>query len=103
MDLHAGTEFAGHRIEGVAGRGGMGVVYRATGLRLKRQVALKLIIPELSNDEQFRARFERESETAASIRHPHVITIFGAGEEQGQLYVTMEYIDGTDLREMIVR
>jgi hypothetical protein len=101
MNLLVGAEFAGHRIEGVAGRGGMGVVYRATDLRLKRTVALKLIASELSDDDEFRLRFQRESQLAASIRHPNVITIFAAGEEQGQLFLTMEYIEGTDLRETI--
>ena len=70
----------------------MGVVYRATDLRLRRPVALKLIAPEFSGDEGFRKRFERESQTAAMIRHPHVITIFQAGEQDGSLYITMGYV-----------
>src|SRR4051812_30082483 len=81
----------------------MGVVYRATDLRLRRPVALKLIAPELSGNEDFRKRFERESQTAAMIRHPHVITIFHAGEHDGLLFITMDYIGGTDLRQMISR
>jgi serine/threonine protein kinase len=64
-------------------------------------VALKLIAPEFSGDEGFRRRFERESQTAAMIRHPHVITIFQAGEQDGSLYITMEYVEGSDLRQMI--
>ena len=60
MELSPGTEFAGHRIEAVAGRGGMGVVYRATHLALDRVVALKLIASALSGDESFRARFKQE-------------------------------------------
>lgn len=102
-DFAPGSEFAGHRVEAVAGRGGMGVVYRATDLRLRRTVALKLIAPELSEDPSFRTRFERESRTAAAIRHPNVITIFHAGEYDGLLYITMEYIEGTDLGDMITR
>jgi serine/threonine protein kinase len=93
--------FAGHRIDALAGRGGMGVVFRATDLRLNRTVALKLISPELSNDEGFRRRFQRESQTAASIRHPNVITIFHAGEEAGILFVTMDFIEGTDLSRLL--
>jgi serine/threonine protein kinase len=98
-----GSEIAGHRLEAVAGRGGMGVVYRATQLRLKRQVALKLIASDLAADPSFRERFEHESEIAAQIEHPHVIPLYEAGEENGQLYITMRYVEGTDLRAMISR
>jgi hypothetical protein len=103
MDISIGSVFAGHRIDGVAGRGGMGVVYKATHLALDRPVALKLIAPELTGDESFKARFKQEAMTAASIDHPNVIPIYDAGEEAGQLYVTMRYVPGTDLRAMIER
>jgi len=98
-----GSEIAGHRLDAVAGRGGMGVVYRATQLRLNRQVALKLIAADLASDPSFRERFEHESEIAAQIEHPHVIPLYEAGEQDGQLYITMRYVDGTDLRAMIER
>ena len=101
MELSPGTEFAGHRIDAVAGRGGMGVVYRATHLALDRVVALKLIASALSGDESFRARFKQESMTAASIDHPNVIPIYDAGEADGQLYITMRFVDGTDLRSAL--
>ena len=65
-----GTTFAGYRIEELVGRGGMGVVYRATDLSLERPVALKLIAPELAEDERFRSRFLREPRLAASLDHP---------------------------------
>src|SRR3954447_21138808 len=97
-ELRAGDEFGGHRIEGVLGRGGMGVVYRAVDLRLERVVALKLITPALSADEDFRRRFQRESQLAASVRQQNVVTIFQAGEAEGLLFVTMELIHGSDLR-----
>src|SRR4051794_40063836 len=100
-EVAIGSEFAGHRIDGIAGRGGMGVVYRATHLALNRPVALKLIAPELSEDEGFRTRFKQESMTAASIDHPNVIPIYHAGEEDGKLYITMRFVEGTDLRAMI--
>jgi hypothetical protein len=100
-EFTVGEEFAGHRIDGVAGQGGMGVVYRATDLRLKRPVALKLIAPRFAEDPDFRRRFEQESELAASIRHPNVITIYSAGEAEGSLYITMELVEGTDLKEVI--
>ena len=103
LNLQAGTVFAGHRIDELIGRGGMGVVYRATQLVLERTVALKLVAPERAVDEGFRERFKRESRLAASIDHPHVITIFEAGESDGQLYVTMRFVDGTDLDELLAR
>jgi Protein kinase domain len=101
--VEIGQVFAGHRIEAEAGRGGMGVVYVATHLALNRRVALKLIAPDLAADEDFRERFKQESMTAASIDHPNVISIYHAGEEDGKLYVTMRYVEGTDLRAMIAR
>ncbi len=100
-ELTIGSTFAGHRVDGVAGRGGMGVVYRATDLTLDRRVALKLIAPSLAADPVFRARFELECRLAAAIDHPHAVEPFRAGEERGQLYVTMRYVEGTDLRMLL--
>ena len=100
-DLAIGSTFAGHRIESIAGRGGMGVVYRATDLILDRRVALKLIVPGLAADPVFRARFERECRLAAALDHPHIVPIFRAGVEHGALYVTMRYVEGTDLRSLL--
>src|SRR3954468_22069718 len=100
-DLNPGAVFAGHRIEGVVGKGGMGVVYRATHLALDHVVALKVIAPDLAGDERFRRRFADESRIAVSIRHPNVVPIHHAGEEEGLLFVTMDLIDGTDLRGLL--
>src|SRR5215217_4957258 len=100
-DLQPGDVFAGHRIEGLAGRGGMGVVYRATELTLDRVVALKLIAPALAGDPDFRARFLRESRAAASIEHPNVLPIYYAGELDDELYIVMRYVDGQDLRTLV--
>src|SRR5947199_5506509 len=102
-ELRAGEEFAGHRIEGVLGRGGMGVVYRAVDLRLNRPAALKVITPALSADEDFRRRFQRESELAASVQQQNVVTIYQAGESDGLLFVTMALIEGMDLRGLITQ
>ncbi len=102
-DLSPGSEFAGHRIEGIAGSGGMGVVYRATHIALDLTVALKVIKPELAQDDSFRERFKRESRLAASIEHPNVLPVRHAGEEDGLLYITMRYVEGTDLAAMIAR
>ncbi len=100
-ELHPGDVVAGHRIDAVAGRGGMGVVYRATALDLGRTVALKLIAPALASDPAFRERFIRETRVAASIDHPNVIPLFSAGEEHGRLYIAMRYVDGDDLRTLV--
>src|SRR5262245_7452769 len=101
--LAVGATFADHAIEEVAGRGGMGIVYRAIDVRLKRQVALKIIAPEYSQDPDFRARFQSECQVAASIMHPNLIPIYTAGEEDGQLYVTMRYVHGSDLAHRLDR
>ena len=103
VELANGQVLAGYRIEGQVGRGGMGVVYRATQLALERPVALKLIAPDLAQDPDFRGRFKRESLTAAQIEHPHVIPVHEAGEADGQLFIAMRLIDGIDLREVIRR
>ena len=100
-DLEPGVEFAGYRIEGIIGRGGMGVVYLAEHAGLKRKVALKLLAPALAEDRRFRERFARESQLAASIEHPNVIPIYEAGEADGRLYIAMRYVDGTDLRTLL--
>lgn len=75
-ELAAGTQFAGYVIEGTAGRGGMGVVYRARQLRPSRIVALKVISPALAGDEGFRERFASESEIAASLEHSNVVPVY---------------------------
>lgn len=101
MQLAVGSHFAGHRIDALVGRGGQGIVFRATDRTLDRAVALKLIAPEASNDPVFRARFGRECRLAAAIDHPHVVEIFHAGEENGLLYLTMRYIDGSNLYTLL--
>ena len=98
-----GTAFGTYRVESLLGRGGMGVVYRATDLSLERPVALKLIAPELAEDESFRERFLREPRLAASLDHPNVIPIYEAGEHEGQLYLAMRYVEGSDLRTLLER
>jgi serine/threonine-protein kinase len=100
-DVLEGLHIAGCRIETVAGRGGMGIVYRATQLSLGRPVALKLIAPEHAADSDFRERFQRESRMAAAIDHPNVIPVYEAGEEDGRLYLVMRWVAGTDLHKLI--
>jgi predicted Ser/Thr protein kinase len=99
--LVLGEEFAGCRVEEVIGRGGMGVVYRGTDLTLERPVAIKLIAADRAGDEAARRRFEREARLTAAIDHPNVIPVYGAGEQNGDLYLVMRYVDGTDLQHRI--
>jgi len=93
--------FAGYRIERILGRGGMGIVYLASERRLERSVALKVIRPEIADDRRFRDRFRLESRTAASIEHPRVVTVYGAGEHDGLLFVAMRYVPGFDLQRLV--
>jgi YVTN family beta-propeller protein len=79
----------------------MSVVYQAEDLRLKRKVALKLLAPELAEDQRFRDRFLRESELAASLDHPNIVPIYAAGEADGQLYIAMRYVPGGDLKRLL--
>jgi serine/threonine protein kinase/glutamine cyclotransferase len=102
-DSRIGTEFAGYRIESVLGRGGMGVVYLATDTRLGRQVALKLLSPDLSSDQRFRDRFIQESRMAAGLEHHGIVPVHEAGEHEGQLYIAMRHISGDDLASLIER
>jgi hypothetical protein len=95
-----GTDFVGYRIDEEIGRGGMGVVYRAYDLRLKRTVALKLIAPEFAVDERFRERFARETELVMSLEHPNVVPIHDAGDVDRRLYLAMRLVD-SDLRKVL--
>jgi CHASE2 domain-containing sensor protein/predicted Ser/Thr protein kinase len=94
---------AGYRIEEVLGRGGMGVVYRATQLALGREVAIKLIATERSDDPVFRERFTSESRIAASIEHANVIPVYEAGEDDGLLFIAMRLVEGLDLGQLLAR
>lgn len=96
MPLTSGEHFAGYRILGILGSGGMGEVYLAQHPRLPRRDALKVLPTALSADEQYRERFNREAELAAALFHPHIVGIHDRGEHDGQLWISMDYIDGTD-------
>jgi serine/threonine protein kinase len=98
-----GIQITGYRIEARLGRGGMGEVYRAVQLSLGRKVALKVLAPELAADDVFRRRFLRESRIAAGIDHPNIIPIHETGEDGGLLYITMRYVDGSDLGRLLER
>jgi predicted Ser/Thr protein kinase len=96
-----GETFGGYTIESLLGRGGMGTVYLATHERLARKVALKVIAPDLAHDEDFRVRFLRESQLAASLDHPNVISIYDADEVDGVLYLAMRYVNGPSLQALL--
>ena len=96
-DPRIGTVIAGYRIEERMGRGGMGVVYRAEHLNLRRRAAIKIIAPDLAESEGFRERFTREARIAAALQHPNIVTVYDAGEVDGLLYLAMQYIEGNDL------
>src|SRR6266536_1837416 len=83
------------------GEGGMGVVYRAEDTRLNREVALKLIHPRHIKDEEARRRFIREAQAASGISHPNVCTIHSIEEEDGQLFLVLEYLEGKTLKEAL--
>ena len=93
-----GREIGSYRIESQVGEGGMGVVYKALDTRLNRPVAVKLLSDNLA-DAAARRRFQREAQTASSLNHPHILTVYDAGELDGRQYLVTEYIDGGTLSE----
>ena len=99
--LDTGTEVSRYRVEELVARGGMGLVYRARDVRLDRQVALKVLSPELSGDARFRERFVRESRLTAAVDHPHVIPVYEADEWNGLLYLAMRFVRGVDLHTVL--
>jgi Protein kinase domain len=99
--LPIGTTLAGYRVDGVLGQGGMGTVYEATQLSLDRVVALKLLAAHLSNDMAFRARFRREGQVQARLEHPHVVTVYEAGETEQGLFIAMRLVRGRTLKDLI--
>lgn len=95
--LANGALVCGYRIQAVLGSGGMGTVYLAADPALPRQVALKVLSAELSRDRDFRARFIREADTAAALAHPQIVSVYTRGQtEEGQLWIAMQFVDGTD-------
>lgn len=101
VGLSPGVAFAGYRIEQLVARGGMGVIYRATESQPRRTVALKVVAPEFAGDAQFRERFLREAQIAASIEHPHVVPVSRVGEQDGLLFIAMRFIGGRDLAALL--
>jgi serine/threonine protein kinase/tetratricopeptide (TPR) repeat protein len=96
--LVAGTLIGTYRIDGPLGAGGMGVVYRATDTKLDRPAAIK-VLPENLADPEARRRFQREAKMVSSLNHPHIVTVYDAGEYQDRQYLITEYVDGGTLRQ----
>ena len=102
-EFRAGSLLAGYRLEERIGAGGMAVVFRARDERLGRLVALKILAPEMAEDQEFRRRFIAESRAAAKVEDPHIIPIYEAGEADGVLFIAMRFVAGGDLRRVLER
>ncbi len=100
--LENGTKVAGYEIEGILGHGGMGVVYEARQVALGRKVALKILAGTLGMDPSFKERFRNEGRIQAAIDHPHIVTVFEAGEWEDSLFIAMRLVRGPNLKEMII-
>jgi Protein kinase domain/PknH-like extracellular domain len=101
MPLASGQTFAGYTIIRLLGSGGMGEVYLAQHPRLPRRDALKLLPPEWSADADYRARFNREADLASTLWHPHIVGVHDRGEEDGQLWISMDFVDGLDAARLL--
>lgn len=101
MPLEDGQDFAGYTIERILGSGGMGEVYLAKHPRLPRHDALKVLGTAVSSDEEYRRRFNLEAEMVAQLHHPHIVTIYDRGDTEGQLWLAMEFVDGTDASRLL--
>ena len=101
MPLNNGDIFAGYTIQRLLGAGGMGEVYLVQHPRLPRLDALKILSAEATDDEEFRARFIREAELAATLWHPHIVGVHDRGEFDGRLWISMDFVDGTDAGHLL--
>ncbi|OBK21917.1 hypothetical protein A5634_08935 [Mycobacterium asiaticum] len=101
MVLHIGQQFAGYTVLRVLGAGGMGTVYLATHPRFARQDALKVLPTEYTDDAEYRARFTREADLASGLSHPHIVGIQDRGEYDGQFWISMDYVPGTDAARLL--
>src|SRR5437762_9725691 len=95
--LSPGTQIGAYRIESVLGQGGMGIVYRALDTNLNRPVAIKLLSSRLA-DAAARRRFQREAQMASALNHPHILTVYDAGEFENRQYLVTEFVDGGTLK-----
>ncbi|WP_099020773.1 serine/threonine-protein kinase [Mycolicibacterium palauense] len=103
MPLADGATFAGYTIIRLLGAGGMGEVYLAQHPRLPRRDALKVLTASVTTDDEYRERFEREADIVGSLWHPHIVGVHDRGEADGQLWISMDYVEGTDAAELLRR
>ncbi|MFC6009663.1 serine/threonine-protein kinase [Nocardia lasii] len=103
MALNPGTVVGGYLIQRILGAGGMGTVYLGKHPSLPRMDALKVLSAELSRDPEFRARFEREANLAAGLDHPNIVSVYNRGDEHDQLWIAMQYVEGTDAAAELAR
>lgn len=103
MAMSPGTIVGGYRIVRQLGAGGMGTVYLAKHPSLPRMDAIKVLSAELSSNHEFRGRFEREANLAAGLDHPNIVSVYNRGEEHSQLWIAMQYVDGTDASAELAR
>jgi serine/threonine protein kinase len=92
-----------YEVEELVGHGGMSSVYKAHDTLLERNVALKILHEQYNEDEEFVERFKREARSVAQLQHPNIVTVIDRGEEDGRQYIVFEYIDGENLKELLVR
>ncbi|MEN6434253.1 MAG: protein kinase [Anaerolineaceae bacterium] len=90
-----------YRLEHTLGRGGMAIVYKAYDVMLERSVAIKVLRQNYLNDPEFQARFHQEAKAAANLTHPNIVTIHDFGYDQNKLFIVMEYVPGTDLKQLL--
>ena len=100
--LQPGVTISHYRLERLLGSGGFGDVYLAEDINLKRKAALKFLAPKYVSDRDFRARFQREARSAATLSHPNVVTVYEVGEHESHVFIAMEYLQGTELRQLII-
>src|SRR5262247_853461 len=103
MALTIGTQLGSHEITALLGKGGMGEVYRARDLKLKREVAIKILPEEFSRDTDRVSRFQREAEVLASLNHPNIAAIHDLEETNGTRYLVLELVEGETLADRIAR